>query len=173
MRNTLSEETIELLDCFLNLPIGAGCATPYFNNRRAKIRGGLSGLVGKGSPKEITTEAKIIATRKKINLNDLNSEGLKRFLVENGLGIDCSGLAFHLLNAESKARGLGSFASNIKSERNFIRKILYRLRPEVNTNVEVFASPKNSQEINIKDAEAGDIITMMKTDREKTIITFS
>lgn len=168
MKKTLSKETTLLVNSYLNLPIGVGCACPYFNNKRAKIRGGLSALVGKGTPEDIATEAKIIAIRKKVKLQNMDSDGLKKFLAENSLGVDCSGLAYHLLDTESKAMCLGSIASHIKTNRGFFRKIMYRLRPDMNTNVEVISSPDNSDEITIKDAVAGDVIVILNTGPQKT-----
>src|SRR3989344_1132631 len=86
---------------------------PYFNNKTLGTRGALKAEVGKGSPEDIREEVKNIAIREKINIDNLDKDNLKRFLVDHNIGIDCSGFAYHVLNEESKERGKGNLGNNI------------------------------------------------------------
>lgn len=157
----LTPEAQKVIESYLHLPIGAGAVTPYFNNRRTKIRAGLRALIGKGSPQEIADEAEIIALREKADIKGLDSVVLKKFLVDKGLGIDCSGFAYHTLDAESHARNSKPLRSYLTFRLNPIRRLLARLRTAEQVSVAVLADDTNSVAVGTKDVEAGDIITLM------------
>ncbi|MBI5134460.1 MAG: hypothetical protein HZA81_03705 [Candidatus Taylorbacteria bacterium] len=158
-----------VVDSYLALPLGTKPSCPYFNNRRRKGRGGLRVLVGKGAPEEIAGEAEIFALRQRIKLNLLSTDKLKEFLCENDLGVDCSGFAYHALDAlcrEKRGRGIQSF---VKSNRTgILGKILARLRPAENLGVSSFRNDKNGSAVKVRDAMPGDLITFMGTGRDKT-----
>lgn len=157
----LSPEANKIIESYLHLPIGAGAVTPYFNNRRTKIRRGLRALIGKGSPREIVEEAEIIALREKVDVKTLDTDVLKKFLVDKGIGIDCSGFAYHVLDAESHARNGKSLKSYLTFRLNPLRRLLARLRTAEQVSVNVLADNTNSTPINAKDVRVGDIITLL------------
>ncbi len=164
MKLTLSQPALEVIQNYLALPFpGKNVSCPYFNNRRAKVRAGLRALVGKGSAEDIVEEAVILSLREKINLEKLNNEELKKFLVDNNLGIDCSALSYHILDAEAKAQGLGSLHKILKRPwfKNPFRKLLVKLRPVENTGVGTLNHEVNSVEVNLKDIRPGDMIIIM------------
>lgn len=159
---TLTPEATKVVDDYLNLPLaGKSVQCPYLNNRRAKIRGGLRVMIGKGTPKEISEEAELIALKQKIKLTDLDEDALKKFLVDNGLGIECSGFVYHTLDAELQARGKGSLAQHLRFPKikNPIRKLLTRMRTAENTDVTIFADDINSVEIPVSEIAPGDFVT--------------
>jgi len=131
-------------------------SAPYFNNKRQQVRGALRVLVGKGAPTEIEEEAQLIALRCHTDLTTLSAEDIKKFLVDNNLGIDCSGFVYHVLNAEAPLAPRLTFP-----HASLLRKLLTKLRPIENTNVKVFAHEKNSTTIPLSDIQAGDFITMV------------
>lgn len=164
MNHSLSQPALEIINSYLKLPFPNHNVTcPYFNNRRIKLRGGLRAVVGKGSPEDIVEEATIVSLREKMDLNKLSDAELKKFLIDNHLGIDCSGLVYHILNAEMKARGLGSLHKVLKRPwfKNPIRKLLVKLRPMENTGVGTFNHEVNSTEVSLKNLQAGDLIILM------------
>jgi len=168
--SALTSETQQIVQGFTHLPFftaEVGC--PYFNNRHARLRGALRVLIGKGSAEEISEEAQLFALREKIDLNNLDSQSLKKFLVDHHLGIDCSGFAYHVLEAESLARGLGKLNKSLHRPflKNPIRKFLAWLRPIENTGVGTLSHPANTQEVNLKDIQAGDMIIMLKSGPKK------
>lgn len=164
MNHSLSQPAIEIINSYLKLPFPNHNVTcPYFNNRRIKLRGGLRAVVGKGNPEDIVEETMIVSLREKVDLNKLSDAELKKFLVDNKIGIDCSGLAYHILDAEMKAHGKKSLHQVLKRPwfKNPIRKLLVKLRPIENTGVGTFNHEANSVEINLKDIQPGDMIIMM------------
>jgi len=162
----LSESAQQLINQYLHLPIqNKDVSCPYYNNRRAKIRGGLRVLIGKGNPEDIATEANIISLREKIDLNNLGNIQIKKILVDNSLGTDCSAFVYHVLNEELKARQKGSLNKYLKfpNIKNPFRKLILKLRTVESTNVKIFAHEENSIKIEINNIQAGDLIIMLSS----------
>lgn len=163
---TLSESALHVINNYLHLPIGqTTVAAPYINNRRQKIRGALRVLVGKGTPEEIVEEATLIAFREKITLNALPENDVKKFLVHQHLGIDCSGLVYHILDAELWIQKKKNLRSVLRFPHALspIRKLLCLLRPAENTNVHTFASDKNTHVVSLGDVQPGDMIIILES----------
>lgn len=168
METSLTKEAEAVLLAYEKLPFGEGCNVPYFNNRRAKIIGGLRVFIGKGTPEDIIEEIEIISLKERFGLKEIKHEELKKFLVDHGLGIDCSGLAFHLLSAECKSRGFGNLSRKLHVNGNFLRKLKKIIRPAESVNVHAFALENNSLPVGTRDARAGDFIVFLGTGKEKT-----
>lgn len=166
----LSPAALEVINNYLRLPFpNRDVSCPYFNNKRNRARAALRVLIGKGTPEEIVEEARIISLRDKIKLAAFDNAGLKSFLVENNLGVDCSGLVFHTLNAECRARGLGPLGRRLcfPLASGLWRRLLSRFRPAENTTVETFAHSANSfDEIQLGEVQAGDFIVFIDTGYE-------
>jgi hypothetical protein len=166
----LSDEARRRIDRYLHLHInGNTIPCPYFNNKRNRVRAGLRVLVGKGSPEEIEEEAALIAMREKVDLTALSNDDLKTFFVEHNLGIDCAGLAYYILDAESKARGKGPLKKRLSFPfaKNPIRKLLSKLRPAENTNVRVLSHESNSAPALLDATKPGDMIVILDTKNGK------
>lgn len=165
----LSPAALKIIHDYQHLPIdGFDVSAPYFNNRFAGVRAGLRVLIGKGSPEDIAEEALLISLRDKINLKAMTDVELKKFLVDNHLGIDCSGLAYYILDAESKALGKGALKNHLHFPliKNPLRKLLAKLRPVENTGVATLAHDSNSRIVALTDAAPGDLICMLRTGPE-------
>jgi len=133
-----------LINDYFNLPFGiSGIRCPYFNNARSKKRAELKALIGKGTPSEIVAEAKIISHQYYNDLLEkpnLDAQAIQNFLIENNLGVDCSGLVSQILNAAHPG-----FYKKIKfNSHGPWRKIITGLRPMENLSVKVYADDKNS-----------------------------
>lgn len=164
MRKELSQESKNVIEGYLSLPFESGQPNcPYFNNTRDRKRAGFAVQIGKGSPKEIIEEAQSYAIKERVDLDNLDQEALKIFLVNHKLGVDCSGMTYHILDAETKERGLGSLSSHVKLSlvTNPLRRLLARFRNNQNVSAATFAHQDNSTEIGLKDVAPGDIITMI------------
>lgn len=145
--------------------------TPYYNNRRHEIHGGLRALSGKGTPNEIIEEAELFAIREKIKLQDLSAEQLSKFLIDHRLGIDCSGLVYHILAAEALERGKGDLSRKISFQhRSLLRRVIARLRPAENVNVTCLATENNSHEVRLRDVRAGDFLAIIYKDYSHVIL---
>ena len=171
----ISNNAIEIIDQYMNFHIAvmvgatgnisavtSACSIPYFNNRRTATRAGLRAVTGKGSPRDIFDEVEIAAAREHVDVRTMTADALKAFLVDHNIGIDCSGLVYYVLNAESIARGKGHLARHLAFPlcRGLIGKIRSWMRPVENTGVQTFVHEKNSVPIELTKIEPGDIITM-------------
>lgn len=163
--SSLSPSAQKIIADYLKLPIGVHQVNcPYFNNRQTGLHGGLRVLIGKGNPKDIADEALIMSLREKIELKKLTDEQLKKFLVDNHLGVDCSGLAYYVLEAELKSRHKPALSKSL--HRPWLkpwRRLIAHLRAPENTGVRTFANDVNSKTTKIADVKPGDIITMLNT----------
>ena len=144
----ISQSALDMIEQYKNVP--------YFNNKTQVQRASLRVKVGKGSPKEIFDEIKELAILNRVDTKVFNDENLRRFMVINNIGIDCSGFAFHVLNEESINRGKGSL-----SRKMHLNGFLSRFNPEKNTDVKTFADDRNSHIVPIKEIQVGDIVTMI------------
>ena len=153
----ISEGSRQVIDHYRNFRVGSAvCSVPYYNNRVSGRRGALRAEVGKGSPKDIFDEITHRALLEKVDVNQLDSDMLKKYLVNSNLGIDCSGFAYYVLNEESLARGKGTLDKHIRFGR-----FMARFKPQNNIDVLTFADAKNSRTVAYKEIEPGDIITML------------
>lgn len=161
---TLSPRATSVIQQYLNFSIGnAVCSVPYFNNKTVKARGALSVYVGKGSPKEIFEEAEALLIKSHTAKDSLTSATLHKLLADNNIGIDCSGFAYYILNAESQENNKGSIEKHISfvQSRGLFRKITSSLHPVKNIGVLTFADDKNSRVVTLKEIQPGDMITMI------------
>jgi hypothetical protein len=163
---TLSNRALSVIDQYLHFKAGqAVCSVPYFNNKTVGARGALSVYVGKGSPKEIFDEVQSLAVKNHIDMGALTDESSKKLLVDNNIGIDCSGFSYYILNAESEELGKNSLGKHLKfiHAHGIFGRFLSALNPVKNTDVETLADDKNSHIVSLKDLRPGDMITMTKS----------
>ena len=157
MKKTLSQPALDMIQAYESLQFGdKQVTTPYFNNKRQKVRGALRVLVGKGTPSDIVEEATLIALREHMDFKSLSTKELTTFLVDHNLGIDCSGFVYHVLNAEVPLKSRLKFPNT-----SLLRKLLTKLRPVENTSVKVLTHEKNSSKVAIADIKPGDFITII------------
>lgn len=160
----ISERALAVIDQYLRWGFGnTSCSIPYFNNRKNGTRAGLRALVGKGSPREIFEEVENAFRKNGFSANDLDSGSLKAFLADSNIGIDCSGLAYYILDEECLARGKGHLDKNLSfgGTKGIFGKLRARLRPVENTGVTVFADNKNSFVIKKEEVQPGDMIILL------------
>lgn len=161
---TLSKQALSIIDQYVHFRFGtAVCSVPYFNNKTVGARAALRATIGKGSPKDIMDELQSIAIKNHLDPKTLVDESLKKLLVDNNLGIECSGFAYYILNAESEERGKGTLEKHLHftKARGFFGKIRSKLRPVENCDVATFADEKNSSSISIDNVQPGDFISML------------
>lgn len=162
---TLSSRALNIIDQYAKFQFGpAICSIPYFNNKTVKARGALAVNVGKGSPREIYEEVQSILLKNHIATDSLTNDSLKKFMADNNIGVDCSGFAYYVLNAESEESGKGHLEKHIKfvQTSSFLGKMIASLNPVKNINVTTLADNRNGRVISIKEVQPGDIITMIK-----------
>lgn len=161
----LSPKAEKLINDYFNLPFEglSGIRCPYFINIRRRARGQLRGLIGKGTPEEIVEEAKILSTQYQHNIFDKDgfccihathsdeekNQDIRKFLIDNDLGIDCSGFVSQALVAHYNETKNINIAKNFHfwPVKNFWRWLIARLRPVENMSVRVIAKNENTDKI--------------------------
>ena len=160
----LSNRALSVIDQYLHFKIGnAVCSIPYYNNKTLRVGGPLRAYKGKGSPKDIFEEVESIIIKQHLDINAVADESLKKLLTDNNIGIDCSGFAYYVLNAENQERKKGPLDKQLSftSCKGFMGKIVCSLRPAENCDVATFAHKKNSNVIATNNIEPGDYISMV------------
>jgi len=181
MNETLSKSALKIIDDYFNLPFSGvmGVRCPYFNNRRLMRRGQLRVLIGKGTPREIVEEAKIISIQYHKGVVDKNGaccaehadkddkpeEYLRKFLIENNLGIDCSGFITQvMLKHFGETKNINFLKKMFTApKKNFIRWTISRLRPIEQMGVKAYANELNSKEIKMSEIQPADLVIMLET----------
>jgi|GEM_PF-791492 len=181
-----------------------GVRCPYFVNTRVNRRGQIRSLIGKGTPQEIVEEAKIVSIQYHHGIFDHDghcciyddchsresgnpdtgspirsgmtsqSENIRKFLIDNNLGVDCSGLVTHILRAHYlETRGVDiakKFVGNIAA--GWLRRQIMRLRPVESIGVKSgYGNDKNTEKLGDEKSgydyakiQAGDVIIMLGVD---------
>lgn len=164
---TLSSRAASVIDEYMHIKVGdAVTSVPYFNNKTTNKRAGLRTYIGKGSPKDIFDEMESIIVKEHLSNSSLADESLKKILVDNNIGIDCSGFAYYVLGAESIENKKGQLDKHLKFIRckGLIGKIKCSLRPVENCDVATFRDDRNSRVINLENIAPGDFIAMTNSD---------
>lgn len=118
----------------LRLEISKYIGLPYHTNI-PKISSPENVLLGKGNAKEIALKTIEFANQENVKLIDLNPQQIYNFQKKHHLGIDCSGLACHLLNYYFNLK------LNVRS-----------------TSAAMLTSKPLSQKISLSEAKTGDLI---------------
>ncbi len=161
---SLSPQALSVIDGYLRFKAGtAECSVPYFNNKTIASRGGLRAHRGKGSPEDIREEIRGIFLKHHIDIEALKSESLKKALADQNLGIDCSAFAYHVMDAEYDARGLGPLEGSLifVNCRGLFGKIVCSMRPAENCDVTTLADDANARIVPLGEIAPGDFITMI------------
>jgi hypothetical protein len=135
MRKQLSEKALSSIDGYARFKIGnAVCSVPYFNNKKVGSRATLRTYIGKGSPADIREETQELLKKTHVDAARLSGETLHKLLVDNNIGIECSGFVYHVLNAESISRNGQSLNKQISFVNcgGLLGKMRCSLRPAEN-----------------------------------------
>lgn len=188
----LSSGAQKLIYDYLNLPFTGinGVRCPYFNNWKLRQRGQLRVLIGKGLPKDIVEEAKIVSLQYHLGLfdkaghcclhsshsNEVTPEIIRKFLIDHNLGIDCSGFVVHVLHKHYLETKKINILRKIKinSQKNLLRLLIFKIRPVENIGVKTISQEINSQIIlnlnvdtDFSKIKPGDFFVMLETGPQK------
>lgn len=158
MIKSIPEVAQKEIERYMKLQIGGKeVRCPYYINlKRAKD---LRAMVGKGTPEEIEIEAQVWAKMKGIELEELNANKIREFLMNRGIGIDCSGFVIHVLNKwYKKETGRNIWRKMDIPNKMILARIAYLLKPVEKLGAEIITNSQNSQSVKIKDVLPGDVI---------------
>ena len=156
----IPESAEKVIHEFTNLTIGGKkIVCPYFINTKSQ-RAGLRVLIGKGDPGEIEREVNVHSQLKGLDIYKLNESEIRNFMIENHIGIDCSGLVVHILNYWLKKQSLRPLIYYLEfSNRSLISKLKRKLRPVEQIGANLLTNSNNSKAItNLNDVRPGDLI---------------
>lgn len=158
MTKSLPESAQKVVDRYLNLQLGGkSVIAPYYINIQRKKD--LRALVGKGTPEEMEMEAKIWEKLKGVNFSEMSEFDIRNFLMQRGIGIDCSGFIMHVINSWYKAeRGKTIWGKMKPYTRSLLHKLAYKLKPVEKLGAEIITNENNAIKININDVLPGDVI---------------
>lgn len=170
MNQTTPEFLTKYINSYANLGgIFEGVSIPYFNNNNSKKRAALRVFLGKASVEELREELELISLRKHLDYNKISTEEKKKFIVESNLGLDCSGLVFHILNHYLKFERKENIRKYLKFKNKNLIKFIFRIfRLVENTSVQVFFD--SSKEVSLGEAKVLDLIIIKSTDTKKNHI---
>ncbi|MCL5090552.1 MAG: hypothetical protein M1514_00935 [Patescibacteria group bacterium] len=159
--NRKDEETSEALQKifyqYTHLPLGQKeIICPYWRDRLSLALVGPYG--GKGRPEQIVEATSNEAEKAGVDLNKMSAEEILAFMQRKKIGIDCSGLAFWLLDVLDKERDGNGITDDIPGAKG---KFLTR------ASVEMLTSDEVSREVILKEIKPGD---MIKVDEGRHIL---
>ncbi len=161
MTEKLPHEVNQFIGKYFNLDIlGTKVRSPYYRNVK-RVRAGLSSLIGKGTPEEITEETIIYAKLRDFYFTDKSEKEIRKFMESQGIGIDCSGFITQILNywlRFSLERGIYHHMNYPSG--NLRAKLARRLRVVENIGANLLTSQLNADPLDIKDVKPGDLIRM-------------
>lgn len=161
MFEALPKDVQNLINGYFNLEIGGKkVAAPYYRNK-ARARGELRVLVGKGAPREIEEEVKIYSKLRAVDLTTLNEIAVREFMKSEGIGVDCSGYVCHILSTWLKSNDHGSLRRNITTPPlSLYRRIVFQTRTIENISADLLTSELNCTKIHLRDIQIGDLIRL-------------
>ena len=156
----IHEASQNLIDKYLNLPLGdKSVPCPYYINTR-NLKMGLRVLIGKGTPDEIVQESLIYEKLRGANFNDMSVEKIRDFLVKRHIGVDCSGFVLHVLDTWLRSKHKKHIWKYLHfPHQGFYRFVARKLRPVENIGAYMLTNDENSSEIsNLNNILPGDLI---------------
>ena len=153
------KEILDIVNHYDCLNICEKCIkTPYYINKYN--RHDLQALVGKGLPQEIENEVLIWAKLRGIDLCALTNDEIRSFMQKEGIGIDCSGFVYHLLDAWAKITKKRSISRFLKYDKGLRLKIAILIRPAINISADRMTNATNTNIVNLEDVKPGDLLRL-------------
>lgn len=150
-----------IIRAYARLDFGQGrvVATPYYKNSLMKKRFTDPAGAGKGAPDEIIAAARAEAIAHRLIIDEMNAADIRSFMIERGIGVDCSGFAARVLNACTHEKFSKPVVHCLQPlEKSFWRRFIFRMRPFQNINVLTLTSPENSVPVALSDIQPGDLV---------------
>ncbi|MEW6610318.1 MAG: hypothetical protein AB1352_01655 [Patescibacteria group bacterium] len=160
MISTLPTCCQKIIRAYEALDFGQGryVVCPYYNSGKRQ-RAAAAVDSGKGSPEEIIEEVRMRALQLRLDFGRLTAEEMRKFMIKENIGIDCSGLVAHALDPcvrEKTGKSLGNVLA--RGVNSLKRKLLLRFRPFSNIDVSILTAPTQSAAVSLADIAPGDLI---------------
>jgi hypothetical protein len=157
MTKKIPLEVQRFINKYFELSIaGKRIVCPYFINTGGFLKEPV--FAGKGDPGAIEEKATGIFSH--ISMVDKTEDLIRTEMVENGLGLDCSGLVYQVLDFWLKDSGKGELKDYLPKFHSINpRKILSRIaKPQASVSADMFTSTPLSKKVDVREVLPGDLI---------------
>lgn len=158
----LPKPCLDVIDNYFKLKVAEEkyVRCPYFRNPLSgKERWGLTAYLGKGSPREIEEELRIVEKLEYKKFFQMKEDDIRNVMKKRKLGIECSGFITRVLDAWAREFYRKPIYSLVKFHRRGIAWIFAKLRPYTHIDIETLAHELNSRELkDIHQIMPGDLI---------------
>ncbi|MFY9457406.1 MAG: hypothetical protein WAP23_00515, partial [Candidatus Spechtbacterales bacterium] len=146
---------------------------PYFRNPRSgRERWGLTAYSGKGSPREIEEELRIIEKLEGADFSKMQESKIRDIMKKRKLGIECSGFIVRILDAWARELYKKPIYTLIAFNKRGLGWIYSKLRPYTHIDIETLVYPRNAREISdINAIRPGDVIRFNTTIDHAILVT--
>jgi hypothetical protein len=129
---------------------------------------------GKGSPTQIRNELIRTAKQQNFNLVNTSAQEISRFMKMHRIGIDCSGLAYHLLDTYFRTwlnRSVASIINRFPGQLGQLEKIILSPQRYRRINAATLTSPLNTILIpTAEDVQISDLISISSVEERDHIL---
>ncbi len=146
---------------------------PYFRNPRSgRERWGLAVYSGKGSPREIEEELKIIEKLERKDFSTMREDGIRDIMKKRKLGIECSGFITRVLDGWTREFYKKPIYSLLQFNASGVYWLFCKLRPYTHIDIPTLVHAKNARSVNdIRDILPGDLMRFNSKIDHAVIIT--
>lgn len=173
--HSLPQSALDVIDAYWKLKAAENMYVrcPYFRNPRSyRERWGLTAYSGKGSPREIEEELRVIEKLEDADFSKMQESEIRDIMKKRKLGIECSGFITRVLDAWAQELYKKPIYTLIGFNKRSLGWIYSKLRPYTHIDVETLVHPRNAREINdIQDIRPGDVIRFNTTIDHAILVT--
>lgn len=134
----------------------------------AATTGKFENYAGKGTPKQIREVLLSAARKEKFNVSKATSEEIYTFMESHGIGIDCSGFVYNILNGylrKEKHKSLDTIILRYSGMLGKIERFVLKTNRVRRSNANTLTSNLNTVKIEkVKDMKPGDLIRLTHSD---------
>ena len=173
--HSLPQSALDVIDGYFKLKAAKNTFVrcPYFRNPRSgRERWGLTAYSGKGSPRDIEEELRVIEKLEDADFSKMQESEIRDIMKKRKLGIECSGFIAQVLDAWARELYKKPLYALIGFNKRGLGWIYSKLRPYTHIDVETLVCPRNAREIdNIQDICPGDVIRFNTTIDHAVLVT--
>lgn len=130
--------------------------------------GKFENYAGKGAPQQIKNAVNLAVKKNKFNLSNANSQQIYSFMESHGIGIDCSGFVYNVLDAylrKEKNMTLDNIVLRYSGLLGRIERFILRKNRVRKCNADTLTNNLNTIKVEkVKDMQPGDMIRLTHSD---------
>ncbi len=138
------------------------------SNIQAATTGKFENYSGKGTPNQIRKALINAAKKENFNLDKATSKDIYKFMESHGIGIDCSGFVYNILNTyliKKENKSLDNIILRYKGVLGYFERFLLVKNRVRRSSANTLTNDLNTIKINkVKDIELADIIRLTHSD---------